>query len=74
MERTKLEKASIIFLLAYIIAFTITIVVGLFLVIAGAAGIISWSVMTFFVAIGGVITILCLMCWFVLMMIDIMRE
>lgn len=74
MERTKLEKASIIFLLAYIIAFTITIVVGLFLLIAVCAGIIPLSIMTYFVAIGGIITILCLMCWFVLLMIEIMRE
>lgn len=74
MERTKLEKASIILLLAYIIAFGITIVIGLFLVVAAAAGVISWSTMTLFVAIGGAITILCLICWFVLMMIEIMRE
>lgn len=68
------DKIGIIFLLVSVLTFGITMVGGLFLLIAVCAGITSLEIMTFFVAIGGIITIVCLVCGFILMIIDIIRE
>lgn len=74
MKHVDLEKAAMICLILFIITFGATIVSGLFLVIAACAGLVYWTTITIFEAIGALVSVVCLTCWFVLLMIQIMKE
>lgn len=73
-KQTSLEKAAIMSLFAFIIIFAITVVGGLFFVVAAAAGITNWTIVSLYGAIGGLLSVLCLMSWFIFLMIQITKE
>lgn len=74
MGKTKLEKAIFLVLLAYAITLGITFFFGIIFTFYAITGFITWSVVAISIATGGALSMILLIGWFVLMMVDTMKE